>query len=129
MNNLINSDSIIELAEKLEYQDKLKLYNRIFSLGNLTSVDLNTKLILISLIALTYNQLHKKDPQITPLSILMQITGQRKDNSGFYQFLEGLSILVQDISYGCTTFDPCGLQSSQEIINKIKEILTTWVPF
>lgn len=121
--------SVLDEVEKLEYKEKVVIYSRIFSLGNLNSTDLNTKLILISLIALTYQQLQKKNPQITPLDILLKITRQAKDNSGFYQFLEGLSILVQDLSYGCTTFDSCGMKSSQEIINKIKEILNTWIPF
>ena len=73
--------------------------------------------------------MREKDPLTNPLKLLMQITGQIKDNSFFYQFLESLSIIVEDFMYGCKKFDPCGLKSSQEIINRIKEILSTWVPF
>lgn len=121
--------SAVSTFEGLEYTDKLSAYQKVFSLGNFTSEDLNEKLVLISLTALTYQKMKEKDSEITPLKILMKITGQIKDNSGFYQFLEALSILVTDMSYGCTKIDACGMKTSQEIINKIKEILDTWLPF
>lgn len=124
---LINQ-AVITL-DKLDYTDKLQVHNRVFSLGTFDSPDLNEKLILISLVALVTRKMREKDPTATPLSILMKITGQVKDNSGFYQFLESLSIIVEDFSYGCTKFDTCGLTNSQDIINKIKEIINTWLPF
>lgn len=113
----------------LEYTDKKDVYQKVFSLGNLQSEDMNDRLVLISLIGLTYQKMKDKDSTITPLKILMKITGQSKDNSGFYQFLEALSIIVEDFSYGVKKFDSCGLKTSQEIINKIKELLNTWMPF
>lgn len=113
----------------LDYYDKHSVYQKVFSLGNLASDDMNEKLVLISLVALVTQKMREKDPTNNPLKILMQITGQIKDNSFFYQFLESLSIIVEDFMYGCKKFDPCGLKSSQEIINRIKEILSTWVPF
>ena len=124
---LINQ-AVITL-DKLDYTDKLQVHNRVFSLGTFDSPDLNEKLILISLVSLVTRKMREKDPTATPLSILMKITGQIKDNSGFYQFLESLSIIVEDFSYGCTKFDTCGLTNSQDIINKIKEIINTWLPF
>lgn len=122
-------ESLAISLDNLEYRDKLSCYNKVFSLGNFNSDDMNEKLVLISLVALTYQKLKEKDSQITPLKILMKITGQIEDNSGFYQFLESLSIIVEDMSYGCKKIDACGLKSSQEIINRIKEILNTWIPF
>lgn len=122
-------DEIVREFNNLDYFDKLSFYQRTLSLGNFNSIELNEKLILISLITLTYQKMKEKDVEITPLKILMKITGQIKDNSGFYQFLESLSIIVQDMSYGCTNIDACGFKNSQEIINKIKEILNTWIPF
>lgn len=113
----------------LDYYDKHSVYQKVFSLGNLASDDMNEKLVLISLVALVTQKMREKDPTNNPLKLLMQITGQIKDNSFFYQFLESLSIIVEDFMYGCKKFDPCGLKSSQEIINRIKEILSTWVPF
>ena len=122
-------DSTVTSLEKLEYVDKLNAYQRVFSLGSFASDDMNEKLVLFSLVALVTQKMREKDSQETPLKILMKITGQIKDNSGFYQFLEALSIIVEDLMYGTTKFDSCGLKSSQEIINKIKEILNTWLPF
>jgi len=121
--------SAICTLDKMEYTDKLNVFNRVFSLGNLDTVDLNEKLVLISLTALVTQKMKEKDATVTPLRVLMKITGQIKDNSSFYQFLESLSIMVEDLSYGCTKIDPCGFTNSQDIINKIKEILNTWLPF
>jgi hypothetical protein len=121
-------DSTVTSLEKLEYVDKLDAYNKVFSTGNL-GVDMGDKLVLISLVALTWSKMKEKNPQILPLDILMTLTGETKSNKAFYQFLEALSIIVTDMSYGCTKFDACGLKSSQEILNKIKEILSTWLPF
>lgn len=115
--------------DTLTYTDKKEVYQKVFSLGFLSSKDMNDRLVLISLLGLTYQKMKEKDSTITPLTILMKITGQTKDNSSFYQFLEALSIIVEDFSYGIEKIDTCGLKSSQEIINKIKEILNTWMPF
>ena len=121
--------SAVSTFENLEYIDKLSAYQKVFSLGKFTSEDLNEKLVLISLVALTYQKMKEKDSEITPLKILMKLTGHIKDDTAFYQFLEALSIIVIDISYGCTKIDSCGMKNSQEIFNKIKEILNTWLPF
>lgn len=122
-------DEVHRTLNNLDYYDKHSVYQKVFSLGNLASDDMNEKLVLISLVALVTQKMREKDPTNNPLKLLMQITGQIKDNSFFYQFLESLSIIVEDFMYGCKKFDPCGLKSSQEIINRIKEILSTWVPF
>ena len=122
-------DDVHRTLNNLDYYDKHSVYQKVFSLGNLASDDMNEKLVLISLVALVTQKIREKDPTNNPLKLLMQITGQIKDNSFFYQFLESLSIIVEDFMYGCKKFDPCGLNSSQEIINRIKEILSTWVPF
>ena len=122
-------DDLHRTLNNLDYYDKHSVYQKVFSLGNLASDDMNEKLVLISLVALVTQKMREKDPTNNPLKLLMQITGQIKDNSFFYQFLESLSIIVEDFMYGCKKFDPCGLKSSQEIINRIKEILSTWVPF
>ena len=122
-------DDVHKTLNNLDYYDKHSVYQKVFSLGNLASDDMNEKLVLISLVALVTQKMREKDPTNNPLKLLMQITGQIKDNSFFYQFLESLSIIVEDFMYGCKKFDPCGLKSSQEIINRIKEILSTWVPF
>lgn len=115
--------------ESLAYEDKKSLHTKIFSLGTIGGGNVNDKLILISLLSLTYLKMKEKNPKITVLEILKSITKQKADESYYYQMLEGLAILVEDLCYNCKTADSCGLQTSQEIITKIKEILNTWIPF
>ena len=115
-------------TEGLTYEQRRDLHVRYFSLGSIGK-NLNDKLILISLLSLTYMKMKVKKPDITLLDILKSITKQAPDNSSFYQMLESLSIVVEDYSYGCSEADSCGLNSSQDIINKIKEILSSWLPF
>lgn len=121
--------TLADQVKALSYTDKLRLYQLNFSMGYLYTEDLNDRLVLISLLALTYQKLHAKDKSITPLKILLKITGQEADDSAFYHSLEALSILAEDFSYGIKKIDTCGLQNSQDIINKIKELLSTWMPF
>lgn len=117
-------------VKNLSYDEKKNIYAQLFSLGFLNrSKNVNDKLILISLISLTYLKMQQKNPKIRVIDILKSITKQEEDNSSFYNMLEALSIIVEDHSYDCTTADNCGLKSSQEIINKIKEILDSWTPF
>jgi len=123
-------DSAISILQSLDYVDKKDVYGKVFSLGALNGVtSINDKLILISILSLLYLKMREKTPDVTPLKILMQIMKQPKDNSAFYLMLEGLSVVVEDICYGCKTADACGLKTSQEITSKIKEILDTWLPF
>ena len=123
-------DLCVDTLLSMSYEDKRDVHSRVFSIGVLNGIiSVNDKLILLSLISLMYLKLREKNPDVTPLKILMQITGQRKDNSHFYFMLEGLSILVEDLCDKCNVADSCGLKTSQEIVSKIKEILNTWLPF
>lgn len=120
----------MEFTKELSYEDKKKIYTNLFSIGNfLECRSLNDRLILISLISLVYLKNKEKNDKITVLEILLKITNQKVDNSGFYNMLEGLSILVEDWCYEIKEADSCGLKTSQDIINKIKEILNSWIPF
>lgn len=124
-----NNDELVKQIDNLSYEEKLDLYNRSFSIGCFVSKNINDRLILLSLISLTYFKLKQKDPNVKPIDILCKITNTKKDNSIFYQALESLSLIVEDFGYDCNTADSCGLKTSTEIINKIKEILNTWSPF
>ncbi len=115
-------------TEGLTYDQKRDLYIKSFSFGSIGK-NVNDKLILISLLSVTYMKMKVKKPDITVLDILKSITKQAPDNSSFYQLLESLSIVVEDYSYGCIEADTCGVSTSQEIIEKIKQILNQWVPF
>lgn len=119
---------MLDKLNNLDYKEKSQVYAQLFSTGFLSS-DLNEKLVLISLVSLAWHKLKQNNEQLTPLDILLQLTGETQSNASFYQFLESISIIVVDLSYGCTKFDSCGLTSSQEVLNKIKEILSKWLPF
>ena len=120
---------IISQLEKASYEDKKLAYQSLYSIGYILSESLNDRLVLISLVSLVCQKMKLKDPNTTPLEVLMKISGQKKDDSGFYQFLETLAIIVSDFSYGVKKIDTCGCKTSQEIINKIKELLNLWLPF
>lgn len=120
---------IIPHIKYLSYEDKKKIYLENFSIGYVSSSELNDRLALISLVALVYQRMKITNPNVTALQILQQITKQKKDNSYFYFFLEALAIFVEDISYGIKKIDPFGLKTSKDIINKIKDLLNTWIPF
>lgn len=122
-------ENVITNLESLSYEDKLYVFNRIFSLGNIDTKNLDDKLVLVSLVALTTKKMRIKDSTITPLKILLSITKSTNDGTSFYQFLESLAIIIEDFMQNCETISSCGLNTSQEIINKIKTLLNTWIPF
>lgn len=117
----------IEISN-LEYKEKLLLFKKCFGISNF-GPDLNDTLILISLVALVTSKMRDKDPEVTPLRVLIKITNIYDRTSAVYQMLENLSILVEDLTYNQIKIDNCGLKTSQEIINKIKTILDQWLPF
>ncbi len=112
----------------LEYKEKSLLFKKVYGISNFGD-DLNNTLILFSLVALVTEKMRDKDPEISPLKILMQITKTYDKTTTVYQMLENVSILVEDFTYPGIKLDPCGLKNSQEIINKIKNILNQWLPF
>lgn len=122
-------NDIVQSLNDTTYVEKKDVYSYSFSLGTFSSDNVNDKLILISLVSLMYIKLRAKNRNITPLDILLKITKQEADDSGYYQMLENLAIMVEELSYECKKADSCGLKSSEEIINKIKEILSAWIPF
>lgn len=105
------------------YQVMQRLYNRYYSLGNLNA-DINTKFALISLIGYLVYKAKQKIPDITPYRVLRKIV---KDDLP-EDFLKGLSIIVEDFSYGCSNFSTFGIED-KNIPSKIREILSAYTPF
>lgn len=115
--------------EEISYGEKKKLFSKFFSTGFL-SVDLNDKLVLISLIALVSKKMKQKNANLTTLDVLYKIMNIKPDKKDYFcEFLESLSILVDDLAYESTKLDSCGLKSSEEIIKKIRFLLNMWAPF
>ena len=121
---------LVKSFNALAYPEKRDVYSKTFCLGTFNGItNVNDKLILLSLVSLVYLQMKKKKADITPLDILLSITKQVPDNSGFYQTLETISLMVEELCYAAITADSCGMKTSQEVVNKIKEILNSWIPF
>lgn len=120
--------NLLSQIQQFNYEDKRQVYQNLFSTGYL-SLKLNDKLVLISLIALAHQKLKIKTPDLTILKFLIKLTNPSEEDASFRSFLEALSFLVEDLTYGTEVFDSCGLKTSQEIITKIKELLSQWLPF
>lgn len=113
----------------LSYEEKRALLPQFISLGTFSSDDVFDKLILVSLVSLVYLKLKKTKPKITPLEVLLKISGDSEVGSYYYNMLESLALLVEEFCYQCTTSNAFNMTDSKEIINKIKELLSAWTPF
>lgn len=100
---------------------------KFFSLGYFENEDFNDKLVLLSLIGLVYTKTKVKDPNIECSNIIRQIAKGMKNIDD--DFINCLASLVEELCYGVKKIDSCGMKTSKEIINKIREILSTWSPF
>ena len=128
MNRKVNL--LAQEIQELTQEEKSRLYTVVFGFGSIASIDISDKLILISLVGLSSSKLKENNPRLTTLEFLEKLTKvDKKADENFYNFLCNLAILVDDLSYATKNYDACGLKSSAEIINKIKEILQTWLPF
>jgi hypothetical protein len=121
-------EKIADSIKELKYEEKEYIYNRCFSIGTIGD-NTDNKLILYSLLSLTYLKLKEKNKNIKVIDILKKIVPLNENNSYFEETLESISFFVNDLSYGSSSANSCGLKSSSEIIDKIKELLKTWVPF
>lgn len=125
-----NLSSLEKQIQELAYEEKAKLFTRCFGFGTIASEQLNDKLILISLVAYAHSRLKVKYPEMKIIDLLVQITKVNKEKSKYlYPALENLAIIIEDLTYNTTEFDSCGLDNSNDIINKIKAFLETWTPF
>lgn len=105
--------------------EKLKiLYAKYFTLGYLNT-DINRKFGLISLVCYVTNKLKEKDQSVTHLLVLQKINA---DLNLPEDFIQSLSIICEDFSYGCKDFPTFNIKPS-EMIDNIKEILKSWIPF
>lgn len=105
----------------LSYNEIKQLYSDNFSLGYLNT-DINTKFALISLLGYLVFKLKKKKSDITPYQVIKKIKNLPED------FVKGLSVVVEDFSYGCTNFPTFGIED-KKIPLKIREILNMYIPF
>lgn len=110
--------------EHLKYNDKKQLYSDNFSLGYINT-NAGEKFVLISLICALTETLKSKKPGITIYQVLYKINTALQLPQ---EFIESLSIICEDFSYGCTEFPNFGVDQ-KDYIKTIKEILNKYIPF
>ncbi len=108
------------------YEEMQRIYNANFSLKFLGD-DISNKFALISLTCYITEKLKEKKPDVTHWSVLYKIN-KTGGNQVPEDLLKGLAVICSDFGYGCTKFQTFELKD-KEIPNKIKELLSNWVPF
>ena len=100
-----------------------QFYSKTYSLGYL-GVDINTKFALISLLGYLTYKIKQKKPSVTSYQIIKQISKNKFPE----KFVKGLSVVVDDFSYGCKEFSTFGIED-KKIPQQISGILSTYTPF
>lgn len=113
----------MDIINTPKYEDMQRIYSNYFSLGHINA-DINTKFALISLICYITNKLKEKKPDITHYQTIKKIIGEGVSED----FIKGLAVVCSDFAYGCTQFPTFGIDD-KDIPTKIKEILTSYIPF
>lgn len=123
-------NEVDQLFSELSYEERCNFYNKHFSSGASSTCRIKDKLILIALICFVTHKLREKDGSLTVKSVIEKIVNKPiMELNGFEDFLLGLSVVCEDMLYGCTEFETFGLKTSQEIIDKIRALLNEWMPF
>lgn len=119
-----------QIFSELSYEEKCKFYATHFSSGANSTTRIKDKLILIGLICFVTHKMREKDGSVTVKSVIEKIINKPLMNmNGFEEYLLGLSVVCEDMLYGCKEFDTFGLKTSQDIIDKIRALLNEWMPF
>lgn len=108
----------------MKYKELESFYKEHFSIGNLGS-NLETRLALIGLICYVVYKTKQKKPDVTFYQVITKLSeriGLTEDS------IKALSIICEDFSYNCTEYPTFGLKG-QEIVEKIHELLSNWMPF
>ena len=110
----------------MKFEELRRFYSEYFSIGNLNSShNLADRLALISLICYVTYKSKQKNPDTTHYSVIMKLS---KNLNLPDQFIKGLAIVCEDMSYDCTEFPTFGLKG-KEILSKIIEMLNSYMPF
>lgn len=104
------------------YNELKAFYVKHFSLGYLGN-DIKTKFALISLICYLKHKLEMKKPDVTYYQIIKKLGEDLPDD-----FIKGLAIICNDFGCYCKDFPTFDIEE-KNIPSKVKEILSTWLPF
>lgn len=114
---------MIDVINTPPYKEMQEIYNKYFSLGYL-NIDISSKFALISLTGYLVYKLKQKKPDVTSYKILKKIAGDELPED----FIKGVSVIVDDFSYGCKEFPTFNIED-KKIPAKIKELLKSYIPF
>lgn len=99
-------------------------YDKYFTLDCL-NVSFEEKFALISLICFLTKQAQKKNNSVTVEQVIRKIAGNSNSNG----LLMALTCICGDFIKHCDKFPIFGAKSSKEIVDKVKELLNTELPF
>ena len=110
------------------YSELEEYYRKYFSLSCLNTT-IENKFGLISLICFLTQQARKKNPDATCYQVIMKVLGNETFDKYRMEFIRGLSIVCDDFMKHSSEFLTFGLKTSKAMVDKIKEIIDTWLPF
>lgn len=120
--------------EPLDIESKRIFYAHYFSSGTNFNCSFGTKIEIITLLAFLTQELKKRFPSdyknsydaITKFIFKQPIT----EANGYNDYLIALSIITDDLMWGCNEIEkPEKYNSANEIRERIKEIINSWMPF
>lgn len=107
----------------MTYEELKSIYNKYFSLGNLSS-SFTEKMALISLVCYITEKLKAKKPDVTHYQIIRKLSSPSIPED----FIKGLAIVCEDFAY-CTKDFPTFDLKDNDIPKKISELLERYLPF
>lgn len=111
------------MQNNLTFDKKQQIYNKLFSFG-FAGKEYTDRVALISLLNYILQKLKNKNPSIKLLDILKKLKPKYMPEEN----LHSIAIIAEDLGYGCTDFPTFGIED-KKIPEKIKELLSLWVPF
>lgn len=110
----------------MSYEELKKFYDTYFGLSYL-NCPIEERLAVIGLICNVTHELQKNKPGVTCYQVIMKIVGDTTTTSR--KFLESLSIMCEDTMRNCSKFNDFGIKEGKKQVAKIREILSTYLPF
>lgn len=119
---------------ELTIEDKRFIFTRCFSSGTNVEGDFGMKFELIALTCFLSQELQKRFPDQfkNTLDVFDHyiFTPQIDKSSGMGTYIIGLSILCDDLMFGCNEIEkPEEYKSALEVKNRIVQIINSWMPF
>ena len=112
----------------MSYEELKNIYETNFGLSFLNT-SIEERLAVIGLICNVTHQLQMKKPGVTCYQVIMKIMENCDMVDSMREFLTALSIMCEDTMRNCSKFSDFGIKEGKKQVAKIKEILSTWLPF